>query len=376
MPVTDNSNLKPTPDDFLTIIRRQQLGKLKIYLGPSPGVGKTYQMLVEGNRLRRQGVDVVIGYVEPHDRPETTAQIGELEIVPPLVAKYHGISLKEMDLDGILTRKPTIALVDELAHTNAPQSRNRKRYEDVQDLLRAGINVITTVNIQHFESLYNIVEDVTGVKVKERVPDEIITQADQIVNIDLPAEDLLERLQAGKIYPKERIESALANFFTSKNLTRLREMTLSETANLLDRQERVAAEQGPNVNALGQVMVAVSSQGPDPGRLLRKTARLAAQLNAEWYAVYVRTPQESAVRIDATVQRRIADTLETAQKMGGLVISLKHDNVPQALVSFAKEYGITHVVLGRPKPKRLHWVGLSMHEILMRELPDVDLIIV
>ncbi len=189
MPVADNPILKPAPDDFLAIIRRQQLGKLKIYLGPCPGVGKTYQMLIEGNRLRRQGVDVVIGYVEPHDRPETTAQIGELEIVPPLVAKYHGITLKEMDLDAVLARKPTVALVDELAHTNAPQSRNRKRYEDVQDLLRAGINVIATVNIQHFESLYNIVEDVTGVKVKERVPDEIITQADQIVNIgrqDLP----------------------------------------------------------------------------------------------------------------------------------------------------------------------------------------------
>src|ERR1700726_678795 len=209
MAVADNPNLKPSPDDFLTIIRRQQLGKLKIYLGPCPGVGKTYQMLVEGNRLRRQGVDVVIGYVEPHNRPETTAQIGELEIVPPLVAKYHGMTLKEMDLDGVLARKPTVALVDELAHTNAPQSRNRKRYEDVQDLLRAGINVIATVNIQHFESLYNIVEEVTGVKVKERVPDEIITQADQIVNIDLPAEDLSQGLQAGIVYPKERHEAPL-----------------------------------------------------------------------------------------------------------------------------------------------------------------------
>jgi two-component system, OmpR family, sensor histidine kinase KdpD len=228
MPAAENPSIKPTPDDFLTIIRRQQLGKLKIYLGACPGVGKTYQMLIEGNRLRRQGVDVVIGYVEPHDRPDTSAQIGELEIVSPLVAKYHGITLKEMDLDAVLTRKPTVALVDELAHTNAPQSRNRKRYEDVQDLLRAGINVITTVNIQHFESLYNIVEDLTGVKVKERVPDEIITQADQIVNIDLPAEDLLERLEAGKIYPKERVEAALTNFFTSKNLSRLREMTPRE----------------------------------------------------------------------------------------------------------------------------------------------------
>ena len=376
MPVVDNANLKPSPDDFLTIIRRQQLGKLKIYLGPCPGVGKTYQMLIEGNRLRRQGVDVVIGYVEPHNRPETTAQIGELEIVPPLAAKYHGITLKEMDLDAVLARKPTVALVDELAHTNAPQSRNRKRYEDVQDLLRAGINVIATVNIQHFESLYNIVEDVTGVKVKERVPDEIITQADQVVNIDLPAEDLLERLQAGKIYPKERVEAALANFFTSKNLTRLREMTLSETANILDRRSREGAETESNIGGLDQVMVAISSRGPDPGRLLRKTARLAAQLNAQWYAVYVRTPNESALKIDAGVQRHVADTLEAAQKMGGLVISLKHENVAQALVSFAKEYGITHVVLGRPGKKALRLFSRALHDELIQELPGTDLVII
>jgi two-component system sensor histidine kinase KdpD len=376
MAVADNPNLKSSPDDFLTIIRRQQLGKLKIYLGPCPGVGKTYQMLVEGNRLRRQGVDVVIGYVEPHNRPETTAQIGELEIVSPLVAKYHGMTLKEMDLDGVLARKPTVALVDELAHTNTPQSRNRKRYEDVQDLLRAGINVIATVNIQHFESLYNIVEDVTGVKVKERVPDEIITQADQVVNIDLPAEDLLERLQAGKIYPKERVEAALANFFTSKNLTRLREMTLSETANILDRRNREGAEQESNAGGLGQVMVAISSRGPDPGRLLRKTARLAAQLNAQWYAVYVRTPSESALKIDATVQRQVADTLEAAQKMGGLVISLKHENVAQALISFAKEYGITHVVLGRPGKKSVRLFSRALHDELIQELPGTDLVII
>jgi two-component system sensor histidine kinase KdpD len=376
MAVTDNPNLKPTPDDFLTIIRRQQLGKLKIYLGPCPGVGKTYQMLLEGNRLRRQGVDVVIGYVEPHNRPETTAQIGELEIVPPLLAKYHGITLKEMDLDAVIERKPTIALVDELAHTNTPQSRNRKRYEDVQDLLRVGINVIATVNIQHFESLYNIVEDVTGVKVKERVPDEIITQADQVVNIDLPAEDLLERLQAGKIYPQERVEAALANFFTSKNLTRLREMTLSETANILDRRNREGAEQESNAGGLGQVMVAISSRGPDPGRLLRKTARLAAQLNAQWYAVYVRTPSESAVKIDATVQRQVADTLEAAQKMGGLVISLKHENVGQALISFAKEYGITHVVIGRPGKKAVRLFTRALHDELIQELPGTDLVII
>jgi len=376
MPSAESPTITTTPDDFLTIIRRQQLGKLKIYLGPCPGVGKTYQMLIEGNRLRKQNVDVVIGYVEPHNRPETTAQIGDLEIVPPLVAKYHGITLKDMDLDAVLARKPTIALVDELAHTNAPQCRNRKRYEDVQDLLRAGINVITTVNIQHFESLYNIVEDATGVKVKERVPDEIVSQADQIVNIDLPAEDLLERLEAGKIYPKERIEAALANFFTTKNLTRLREMTLSETANILDRINREGAEQGNSLAGLGQVMVAISSRGPDPGRLLRKSARLAAQLNAQWYAVYVRTPSESALKIDAAVQRRVSETLEAAQKMGGLVISLKHENVAQALISFAKEYGITHVVLGRPGKRPFRLFGRALHDELIQGLPGTDLVII
>ena len=368
---------RPSADDFLSIIRRQQLGKLKIYLGACPGVGKTYAMLEEGHRLRKRGVDVVIGYVEPHERAETTAQIGDLEVIPPRTTTYHGITLREMDVSAVIERKPTVALVDELAHTNAPDSPNRKRYEDVQDLLRAGINVITTVNIQHFESLYNFVEEATGVRVKERVPDEIVAQADQIVNIDLPAEDLQERLNAGKIYPKERIEAALANFFTQKNLTRLREMTLAETANFLDRQQREAGESDKTVSALGQVMVAISSLGPHPGRLLRKTARLAAQLNAQWYAVYVRTQKESAVRIDATAQRHIADTLETAQKMGGLVISLKHENVAEALIAFAREYGITHIVLGRSGGRKLlRWFEPTLVERILKELPEVDLFVV
>ena len=334
-------------------------------------------MLVEGNRLKARGVDVVIGYVEPHERPETTAQIRDLEIVAPRLSQYHGITLREMDVDAIIARKPTVALVDELAHTNAPESRNRKRYEDIEDLLRAGINVISTVNIQHVESLYNFVEDATGVKVKERVPDEFLTKADQIVNIDLPAEDLQERLEAGKIYPRERIQAALANFFTEKNLTRLREMTLTETANFLDRQQREKGGAEENVSALGQVMVAIASRGPDPGRLLRKTARLAAQLNAQWYAVYVRTPKESAIRIDAEAQRRVTDTLETAQKMGGLVFSMKGEEVAQALIAFAKEYGITHIVVGRPGSSRLgRFFKPTLHERLLAELPDVDLVVV
>jgi two-component system sensor histidine kinase KdpD len=370
------SNVKPTAEDFLSIIREQQRGKLKVYLGSSPGVGKTYEMLIEGNRLKKRGVDVVVGYVEPHDRPDTTAQIGDLEIVAPRVAKYHDITLREMDLDALLARKPMVALVDELAHTNAPGSRNRKRYEDIQDLLAAGINVISTVNIQHLESLYNIVEQATGVRVKERVPDEVVAQADQIVTVDLPAEDLLDRLESGKIYPPERVKAAMANFFSKRNLNRLREMTLSESANFLDRQQRQTATSEPGVSAIGQVMVAISSRGPDSGKLLRKTARLAAQLNGNWYAVYVRTPEESAVKISAEDQRRVTDTLETAQKMGGLVILLKGEDVAQALVAFAREYGITHIVIGRPG-KRKPWqlFRTSLHNVLIQELPNVDFII-
>ena len=371
-----SANAKPSADEFLQIIRKQQQGKLKIYLGASPGVGKTYQMLVEGNRLLSRGVDVIVGYVEPHDRPETTAQIKDLEVIPPFVSEYHGIKLTEMDLDAVLTRKPTVALVDELAHTNAPGVKNRKRYEDVQDLLAAGINVISTVNIQHLESLYNIVETNTGVRVKERIPDEIVASADQVVNLDLSAEDLLDRLQAGKIYPLERVQRAMANFFTERNLVRLRELTLTEVARFLDSKQRGASEQEIHQPALGLVAVAISSRGPDPGALLRKTARLASQLNAPWFAVYVRTPKEAPTKVDSAVQRRVTDTLEIAQKMGGTVIVLKNEDVAAALESFAREYGLTHLVLGRPGSHRKWWrIRPPLHDRLIVELKDVDIII-
>jgi two-component system sensor histidine kinase KdpD len=195
-----------SPEDFLHLIQRQARGKLKVYLGSSAGVGKTYSMLVEGNRLRQRGVDVVIGYVEPHARPETTARIEQLEIIPPRITHYHGIEVREMDLGAILQRKPTVVLVDEFAHTNSPGSKNQKRYEDVLELLDSGISVITTLNIQHLESLYNVIEAATGIKVKERIPDSVVAQADQVINIDLPAEDLIERLKAGKIYALDRVE--------------------------------------------------------------------------------------------------------------------------------------------------------------------------
>jgi two-component system sensor histidine kinase KdpD len=345
------SDVRHAPEDFLQLIQRQNRGKLKVYLGSSAGVGKTYAMLVEGNRLRQRGVDVVIGYVEPHQRPETTAQIGKLEIIPPRTMHYHGIEIREMDLQAVLERKATVVLVDEFAHTNAPGSKNHKRYEDVLELLDAGINVITTLNVQHLESLYNVIETATGIKVKERIPDLIVAQADQIINIDLPAEDLIDRLKSGKIYPADRIDQATSNFFTDSNLTRLREIAFTEVANFLDRRQRLQRPDGDKPSSMAKVMVAISSRGPHPETLLRKTARLASQLNAQWYVVYVRTDKEAPDKIPAETHRRLTDTLEIAQKMGGTVLVLKSNDVATALSSVARDYGITHAVMGKSAPR-------------------------
>jgi two-component system sensor histidine kinase KdpD len=339
---------QPTPERFLDLIRKQQRGKLKIYLGFAAGVGKTFEMLQEGNRLRKQGVDVVIGYVEPHARPETIAQIGELEQVPRRNIDYKGITLQEMDLDAIVARRPTIALVDELAHTNAPGSVNAKRYLDVEELLRAGISVITTLNIQHLESLHDIVERATGVRVKERLPDYVVTMADQIVNVDLSAEDLRERLEAGKIYPRERIPTALENFFTPEKLTQLRELAMEEIAFRLDRARRESRQTGEEQQSGSErIMVCLSSRSPHAASMLRKAARIADRLGAPWYALYVKTPQESMEKIDAATERELGKNLDLARQLGGTVLEGKGKDLVSTIDLFAKEYGITHIMLGR-----------------------------
>jgi two-component system, OmpR family, sensor histidine kinase KdpD len=367
---------RPNPEHFLTIIRQQQRGRLKIYLGFAAGVGKTYEMLQDGRRLKRQGVDVVIGFVETHGREETAAQIGELEQTPRRRIEYRGVFLEEMDVDAILARHPTVALVDELAHTNAPGSRNAKRYQDIEELLRAGINVISTLNIQHLESLYDLVEKATAVRVKERVPDYVLGMADQLVNVDVSAEDLRERLLAGKIYPQERIQRALENFFTQTNLTRLRELSLGEIAHRLDRRRTNQAD-GENRSITERIMVSISSGSPNAERLLRKGARLADRLGGEWYAVYIQTPQEEIQRIDAATQRRITNALTLTQQLGGTPFQLKGNDIVSAIAAFAKEYGITYIVMGRTRrPWYRRWFGQSVLDRLLQALPDVDVLVV
>jgi two-component system sensor histidine kinase KdpD len=334
-------------------------------------------MLREGHRLKDQGVDVAIGFVETHGRAETAEQIGDLEVIPPREIEYRGVTLREMDLDAVLARRPTVCLVDELAHTNAPTSRHLKRYQDVEELLWAGIHVITTVNIQHLESLYDQVERATGVKVKERLPDSVLAEADQIVNIDLAAEDLLERLRAGKVYPPERVERAMANFFTEGNLTRLRELTLSEAAHLIDRRQRRAEADRAPASATERVMVGLSSRSPNAPALLRKAARLADRLDAPWYAVYIQTPAEDLAKVDAATQRTIGKNLELAQQLGGIPMTFRGPDVASTIAAFAREYGIKVVVMGktrRPWHRRL--VSGSILERLLGQTEGVDVVVV
>jgi two-component system sensor histidine kinase KdpD len=367
---------RPKPEHFLSLIRQQQRGRLKLYLGFAPGVGKTYEMLQEGHRLKRQGVDVVIGVVETHGRADTAALIDDLEQVPRRRVEYRGVVLEEMDADAVLARRPTVALVDELAHTNAPGSRHPKRYQDVEELLRAGINVISTMNIQHLESLYDIIEKSTGVKVKERVPDHVLGLADQIVNVDLPAEDLQERLRAGKVYPLERVERALGNFFTEGNLSRLRELALEEIAHALDRRrQRQAGDE--NAGGSERVMVCLSSRGPNVHRLLRKAARLADRFKAPWYAVYVQTPRERVDQVDAATQRQVGDSLALAQQLGGISMPYTGESFEQAVAQFVREYQITHIVMGRSlRPWYARWFGQSALDRLLSAVPQVDVTLV
>jgi two-component system, OmpR family, sensor histidine kinase KdpD len=364
-----------TPEQFLSLIRQQQRGRLKIYLGFAAGVGKTYEMLQECQRLKRRGVDVVIGIVETHGRAETGAQIGDLELVPRRRIEYHGVVLEEMDLDAILARRPEVVLVDELAHTNAPGSRNSKRYQDVEQLLLGGINVISTLNIQHLESLYDMVERATGVKVKERVPDYLLGMADQLINVDLSAEDLRERLLAGRIYPAERIDRALENFFTQANLTELRELALEEIAHRLDRRRNDHREAGPPGSS-ARVMVCLSSRGPNAEHLLRKGSRLADRLAAPWYAVYIQTPREDLARIEAAAQRQISNTLTLVQQLGGVPMTFKGSDVVSTIAAFAREYGITHIVLGRSRRPWIRRVlGQSVLDRLLHAIPDADVLV-
>ena len=341
--------------EFLRLIESRAHGRLKVYIGSFAGVGKTYRMLEEGNALRARGIDVVVGYVETHGRAGTEAQIRDLDVVPRRRTEYRGIVLEEMDLPAIIERAPAVALVDELAHTNVPGGSHTKRWQDVEDLLDAGISVISAVNIQHLESLNDVVQATLGVTVRETVPDWVLARADQVVNLDISAEDLRERLVEGKIYPTARIPAALANFFTEENLTTLRELALREVARSVDRiREGIASRNAPGAppaagRAVDRILVAMSSNPPYTQQLLRKASRIAGRLNSDWYCVYVQTPSERSDRIDSAIQRRLVENIQIAQAMGAELVKLEGSDVAAAICNFARERGVALAIVGQSR---------------------------
>jgi two-component system sensor histidine kinase KdpD len=372
---------RPRPEDFLELVHKGKRGRLKLYIGFAAGVGKTYRMLEEAHALQERGVDVVVGFVESHGRAETEALIPGLEVIPRRAVEYRGVTVEEMSLNRILKRNPAIAVVDELAHTNVPGSHNKKRYQDVIELLDAGINVIGAVNVQHLESLNNVVERATGVAVRETIPDSFLKQADQIVNLDLAVEDLQERLRAGKIYAADKIPWALGHFFTAQNLGQLRELALREVAESIERASAQPAAPDPGhgdeAPAPSRVMVCLSSASPRGAALVRKGSRLAGRLSTDWFVVFVETPRESPEQIDAEAQRRLLANTDLARELGAEVIRLRAPDPVPAILDFARSHRVGHVVVGRSdRPGWRQLLGRTIPVRLVNEASGLDLHVV
>ena len=365
---------RPKPEDFLRLIEKSRLGKLKIYLGHAAGVGKTYAMLEEAHRLQKAGVDVVIGWIETHGRPETEALLAGLEIIPRKPAEHNGRTVEVLDGDAIFKRYPTVCIIDELPFSNVAGSPHPKRYLEVHDLVIAGINVITAMNIQHLESLHDTVLRATGVDVRERVPDQFVLGADQIVNVDLTAEELRERMKLGKIYPADRAASALENFFTENNLNTLRELALRETASSLDRRPRSGTTATPAVAE--KIAVFISTNPATTARLLRAASRLAGRLNREWMAVYVRRKQEDPMHIPSDVQRHFMQNVQLATELGGSVTVLENENVCAALLKFCRDNDVHLVVLGTTGRRWWQFTRPNVLQFFLHHAPGIDVHIV
>jgi two-component system, OmpR family, sensor histidine kinase KdpD len=368
---------------FLELVRQRERGKLKLYIGSAAGTGKSFRMLQEAHDMRRRGVDVVVGFVETHGRADTEAQIGDLEVAPRNKIAYRSVTLEEMDVDGVIARRPQVAIVDELAHTNVPGSRNEKRWQDVMLLLDEGINVISAVNVQHLESLNDVIQRTLGVTVRETVPDWIVGQADQVVNLDISAEDLRQRLREGKIYRQDKIQAALANFFTDENLTTLRELALREVASSVDRSREAIVRREENGGTaaarktVDRVMACMSSDPPLSRVLLRKASRIAGRLNSDWYCVYVQTPEERPDRIDSSIQRRLVENIQLAQSLGAEIVKLEGNDVSAALSRFAAEHGVTMAIVG--ETRRSRWYRLrngSIVDRLLTRASGLDVLVV
>ncbi len=372
--MTDREDERPEPESLLAIAQQEEAakkrGKLTIYFGAAPGVGKTYSMLYDARMRQQEGIDVVAGYVETHGRAETKILLEGLEIIPPVITDYKGVLLKEIDLDGVLARRPQLVLVDELAHTNAPNSRHTKRYEDVEELLNAGIDVYTTLNVQHLESVNDIVFRITGVRVQETIPDTVFRLADKIKLVDLPPEELLKRLKEGKVYTRDMAEDAVKRFFKSGNLLALREMSLRLVAGSVDdkmlQYMRAHAIGGP-WSATERVLVGVLAS-PYAEQLVRSAFRIAAEMNAEWIVLYVETAKHRQLSDEEREWLKSAQDL--AEKLGARVVWIKGDDIAEEIAHYAQSHNVTKIVLGKP---RHFGVFPSLAQKIMVRTKNIDI---
>jgi two-component system sensor histidine kinase KdpD len=349
---------------FLDLVKKSRRGKLKIYIGMSPGVGKTYRMLQEAQALLRGGVDVCIGYIETHKRQETESLVSGLPFVPRKSIFYRGKALEEMDVQAIINRHPAIVIVDELAHTNAEGSKNAKRWQDVYDILEAGISVVSAVNIQHLESINEDVEQITGIAITERIPDRILEIADEIVNIDLTADELVARLKEGKIYDRSKIQQALGNFFRPDKILQLRELALKEVVHQVER--KIHAEIPKSVKLRPEKFLACISSNPETaGIVIRKTARLASYYHSPWTVLYVQSDSESLDKIRLDKQRHLINHFKLATELGAEVVKIKSNHITQSIIDLAIEREITTICIGKP---HLHIFQVILRTTIFNQL--------
>ncbi len=335
---------------FFDLLQKNRRGSFKIYIGLAAGVGKTFRMLEEAHRLIAGGIDVSIGYIETHGRSETEKLVKDIPVIPRKHIYYKGKELEEMDIDAILLRRPEVVIVDELAHTNAPGSRNEKRYQDVEELLNNGINIISALNIQHIESLNTVVESITKIKVSETVPDTIVGLADEVVNIDLTADELIQRLKDGKIYKSDKIQSALLNFFKREHLLQLRELALREVANAVEK--KINSEVTTYDRVPDEIIMVCLGRNPEKNeKLIRRTARIAERFEQKWFTLYVDTPDNSFENIDLKLQRFLINNFKMATELGGISEKINASDIVSGILDFAREKNITKIVLGKPSKK-------------------------
>ena len=373
------AHLHGNSQHFLDLIRRSHRGRFKIYIGMIAGVGKTFRMLQDAREMLRSGTDVRIGYVETHGRPDTVRMLKGLPVIPRKRVFYKGKEIEEMDLETILQVHPDIVIVDELAHSNVEGQRNAKRWQDVMDLLDAGINVLSAVNFQHIESLKDEIKEMVGIDVKERIPDRVLQEADEVVNIDLTAEELVERLKAGKIYAKDKIQTALDHFFQARNILQLRELALREVAFRVGKKvEEEVLPKAYKSKGMSRIVVCVSSNSETQQYIIRKAARMADSLDADLLALYVQTRGENNDRIPLDSQRHLMTHLELAIQLGGQVHKVVSDNIPQSIAVFCRQQHATLLCMGQPSlsfPRLL--IRAGSYRKLLSELKEmgVDLII-